>query len=114
MDGLFLNKKKEKVQLISSLRQKRGLENENKGTEEPAEDWQVAAELSGGVEKNQVREKAQCWNAAVWSPLLFVLSLRLELFPEGPLQLWDGQSKGEGAVRLWPDNPGFKRTLDQG
>lgn len=27
-----------------------------------------------------------------------VLSLRLELFPEGPLQLGDRQSEGEGAV----------------
>lgn len=86
---------------------------------QPAEEWQVAVELSAGLEKNQVMfagEKAEHWNAAVCEGLFFffVLSLRLELFPEGPLQLWDGQSQGEGAVRLWPDNPGFKRTLDQG
>lgn len=30
--------------------------------------------------------------------LFLVLSLRLELFPEGPLQLWDRQSEGEGAI----------------
>lgn len=85
---------------------------------QPAEEWQVAAELSAGLEKNQVAfagEKPERWNAAVCEALFFlVLSLRLELFPEGPLQLWDGQSQGEGAVRLWPDNPSFKRTLDQG
>lgn len=46
-------------------------------------------------------------------PSFFVLSLRLELFPEGPLQLRDRQRQGEGAVRLWPDDPGFKRTLEQ-
>lgn len=102
--------------------QKRGLESENEGMERPTEEWQVAAELSGGLEKNQLTlagEKAERWNAAVCEALFFfffffVLSLRLELFPEGPLQLWDGQSQGEGAVRLWPDNPGLKRTLDHG
>ena len=40
----------------------------------------------------------------------FLLSLGLELFPKGPLQLRDRQSEGEGAVRLRPDDPSFKMT----
>lgn len=88
MDGCFLNKKA-KVKLVSSLRQKRGLENENKGTEQPVEEWQVAAELSGGLEKNQVTfagVKAERWNAAVCEDLFlsFFLYLVLDLnfFPK--------------------------------
>lgn len=41
---------------------------------------------------------------------VFLLSLGLELCPEGPLQLRDRQSEGEGAVRLRPDDPGLRMT----
>lgn len=67
---------------------------------------QTVTALSAGLEKNQVllaeeRQGRAVKRYSVCIPLCFlVLSLRLELFPEGPLQLRDGQSEGEGAVRL--------------
>lgn len=57
------------------------------------------------------KSKAEQSNGAVFVILwLFVLSLKVELFPEGPLQLGDRQGEGEGAIRLRPDDPGFKMT----
>lgn len=70
------------VQLISSPRQERGLENENGGTEQRAEEWQVAAVLSG-LEKNQgtfAGEKAEMLQCVKASFLYLVLDLNF--FPK--------------------------------
>lgn len=75
--------------------------------------------MTGGgssLEKNQGKNEAeQSKSAAFVLQLLFLfilLSLGLELLPEGPLQLRDRQSEGEGAIRLWPDDPGLKMTKE--
>lgn len=66
----------------------------------------------------QQKGKAERSNGAVFVFQLFVvffflLSLGLELFPEGPLQLRDRQSEGEGAVGFRPDNSGLKTTGEE-
>lgn len=69
--------------------------------EEPGEEGDRTT--SGGVTWQQIFLERNQETSAGSEKLLsfyFVLSLRLELFPEGPLQLGDGQGQGEGAVRL--------------
>lgn len=70
MDGRLVAK----VQPIRSWRQQRSLEKEHKAREQPAEEWQVAADLSGGPEKSRVTfagKNAERWNAAVGEAALF-------------------------------------------
>lgn len=77
------------------------VEKQQKLSEESEETGGGSGFRWSGKEPGDVgRRKASLSGHTVRCFFFFLLSLGLELFPEGPLQLRDRQSEGEGAVRL--------------
>lgn len=87
---------------------KGAVEKQQKLSEEDDRRWQRlrwSGKESGDVGSRKARLSGQtvlclCFSCSFVFFLFFLLSLALELFPEGPLQLRNRQSEGEGAVGL--------------